>query len=111
MKAEPMTETRLAEIRDAMELERVGYHDEPMPLPERWYCGMVAELLAEVDRLRNLIADDTGLLDWASTNFGDHAITIRDAVEDEGYSLRDALRGARDGTLADELYGDDDDED
>lgn len=102
----PMTRERLAEIRDSMESERKFYDDQTMALPERWYFGMTAELLAEIDRLRSLQDDDTALLDWASTNFADHATTICVAVKHGGYTLRDALRDARDGTL----YEDDDDE-
>lgn len=115
-KAEPMTEARLAEIRTINDaLAKCGRRMwgpglSPFGDPTDVAADVIDDLLAEVGRLRNLIADDTALLDWASTNFGDHAITIRDAIEDEGYSLRDALRGARDGTLSDEIYGDDDDE-
>lgn len=115
-KPQPMTEKRLAEIREINgALAKCGRRMwgpglSPFGDPTDVAADVIDDLLAEVDRLRALADDDTSLLDWASTNYAKHDGMISEAVE-EGWQLRDALRGARDGTLADDLYGDDDDED
>ena len=105
----PMKQERLEEISRAAGArwaiqKQVPSHNDDRILECLEHIG---ELVEEVVRLRSLQDDDASLLDWASTNFADHRLTITDAVEEDGYSLRDALRGARDGTLADEIYGGD----